>query len=76
MKAITEAQYLAEIERVTCAKPPPGAFTAKDVKGMRPCRARIHLTDEVKRGVLKSGRFKMPNGHWMTYFWMAKRKAG
>lgn len=74
---ITEAEYLAELERTLTAKPPPGAFSIETLveRGLKRNTVYGALQAEVKAGKLESAVF-VTNGKQRRFYWMPKGKKG
>jgi len=71
---ITEAEYLAELERTMVARPPAGAFTTEMLvaRGLTRTRAYRALLADEAAGKLSSGQF-IHKGKLVRFFWL-KRK--
>ena len=63
--------FLNDLEKEVPVQPPKGAFTAMDVEATgryRYSQAKKVLDEKVRRGLLKTGKFKR-GSHWAAHYW-------
>ena len=63
--------FLKDLRKEVAERPPEGAFTAMDVEATgryRYSQAKKVLDEKVRRGLLKTGRFKQ-GAHWVAHYW-------
>ena len=71
-KTITEAEYLAELERCGDSKPPAGSFTCYDAADRgKISRKAAEMRLKADRR-LASGKFKDESGHYCRYYWIKR----